>query len=91
MLFLADLVISAIRLAEAEVRAFKQGVYRMLVALVILLAALASLLTALGMAVLGSYLLLLPAVGAVWSAFIVSVIALIGAAILALIGRQYAR
>ena len=91
MLYLADLVISVIRLAEAEVKAFRRGVFHVMVAFVVLFAALVCLLSGFGMAVAGLFLLLKPGVGAIWAAFIVSAIALVCAAILALIGRYYAR
>lgn len=91
MLYLADLVISAIRLAEAEVKAFRRGLFRVLLAFVALLAALICLLAGFGMAVLGLFLLLRPAVGSIGAAFIVSAIAVVCAAILALIGRHYTR
>lgn len=91
MLLLADLVISAIRLAEAEVHAFRRGIVRVAVAFLMFLAALVFLLIALGMALAGFFLLLLPAVGPVWAAFIVAAATLIVAGILAVIGRKYAK
>ena len=91
MLFIADLVITAIRFAEAEAKAFRRGVFRVMVAFVVLLAAVVCLVTGFGMAVAGLFLLLQPGLGAIGAAFIVSVIAVICAAILALIGSHYAR
>ncbi len=91
MLFIADLVISAIRFAEAEVKAFRRGMFRVILAVIILLVAGICFLTAFGMAVAGLYLLLLPGVGSIGAAFIVSIIAAIVAAILALIAWHYVR
>lgn len=91
MLFLADLVVSAVRLAEAEVRAFRRGLLRLLIGIGVLLAAMFIALIGIGFIWAFFFLLLLPPLTAKWSALVVGGAALVIAGVTALIGRQIAK
>lgn len=87
MLRLVELFIQAANLVEAEGRAFKRGVMRVLVACVFLAAGLALLFSAFAAFIAGIYLVLTPATGPIGAMFIAGAIALLLAVVLLLIAR----
>ncbi len=90
MLRLIELIIHAANLVEAEARAFRRGVIRILIACVFLAAGVALLFSAFVAFIAGVYLALAPATGPVAATFIAGGIALLVSILLLVVARLWA-